>query len=108
MDSTMSSILHVHDAVLPDPQSQLSEQLKLKAMAPKYLNDKLQMSKMLGVRVCDVFDGTRYHGEVTDVRFHDLHAQYMYHVRYEDGDECDYWRHEVEMVRCRCRDTATV
>ena len=102
-DSSMSSILHVHDAVLPDPQSHLQEGIKLKAMTPQMLNDKCQMSKMLGVTVCDEFDGNRFHGEVTEVLFHDLHAQYMYHVVYEDGDECDYWRHEVEMIRCRCR-----
>ena len=35
---------------------------------------------------------------------HDVHAQYMYRVVYSDGDEEDYWRHELEMIKCRCRE----
>ena len=66
------------------------------------------MSKILGQQVCDVFDdGIRYHGEVTEIIFHDVHAQYMYRVVYEDGDVCDYWRHELEVVKCRCETTVT-
>lgn len=103
-DETMSSILHVHDAVVPDPQRCLTDAIQLKAMTPRFLQDKLVMNKMLGERVCDVFDGTRYHGEVTQIIFHEVHAQYMYHVVYTDGDECDYWRQELEMIRCRCPD----
>ena len=60
------------------------------------------MNKMIGERVCEEFDGVRYHGSVTEILFHDVYAQYMYHVKFEDGDECDYWRHELEMIRCRC------
>ena len=60
------------------------------------------MNKNVGQVVCSVFDGKRYHGEVTEVKFHEIHAQYMYHVVYSDGDSCDYWRHELEMIRCRC------
>jgi hypothetical protein len=101
-DDTMSSILHVHDAVVPNPQRCLTGEIQLKAMAPREFQDKLVMNKMLGVRVCDVFDDTRYHGEVTKVIFHEVHAQYMYHVVYADGDVCDYWRQELEMIRCRC------
>ena len=49
--------------------------------------------------VCCVFeDGERYHGEVTKVIFHDIHAQYMYHVVYEDEDTADYWRHELARI----------
>ena len=107
-DETMSSILHVHDAVVPDPQRCLSEDIQLKVMSPRYLQDKLVMNKMLGARVCDVFGGTRYHGEVTQIIFHEVHAQYMYHVVYTDGDECDYWRQELEMIRCRCVDVPDV
>ena len=28
----------------------------------------------------------------------------VYHVVYSDGDECDYWRHELEDVKCCCDD----
>ena len=44
----------------------------------------------------------RYHGQVTDVIFHDIYAQWMYHVEYEDGDCEDYWRYELEIFFCRC------
>ena len=58
---------------------------------------------MLGVRFCDVFDdGVRYHGEVIEIVFHEVHAQYLYHVVYDDGDKCYYWSHELEMIKCRC------
>jgi len=63
------------------------------------------MNKHVGEVVCDVFDGERYHGEVTKVIYHDVHAQYMYHVVFSDNDSCDYWRHELEMVKCRCEST---
>ena len=101
-DDTMSSILHVHDAVLPDPQKSLTDELTLKVTAPRCIRDKLTMNKNIGVVVCDVFDGDRYHGEVTEVIYHDVHAQYMYRVVFTDDDCCDYWRHELEMVKCRC------
>lgn len=101
-DKTMTSILHLHDAVLPDPQQCLSNAITLKVTVPRSPEDKLRMDKMISVRVCEEFDGERYHGEVTEIRFHDVHAQYMYHVEFEDDDECDYWRHELEMIRCRC------
>ena len=71
-------------------------------MQPKNLDDKLLMNKNIGARVCDLFEGERFHGEVVKVIFHDIHAQYMYHVVYTDGDKCDYWRHELEMIKCRC------
>ena len=100
--STMSSILHVHDAVLPHPEQRLSGGLKLKITQPRNPKDRLQMHKRIGERVCDVFEGERYHGEVTQVIFHDIHAQYMYRCVYTDGDVCDYWRHELEMIRCTC------
>ena len=103
-DATMSSILHVHDAVLPDPEKCLSGEIQLKAMVPKNFEDRLHMSKRIGERVCDLFEGVRYHGEVTKVIFHDVHAQYMYHIEYSDGDACDYWRHELEMIICKCPD----
>ena len=93
-DSTMSSILHVHDSVLSDPERYLSGELKLKAMQPRKLVERLKMNKHIGTRVCDLFDGERFHGEVTEVIFHDVHTQYMYRVVYEDGDVCDCWRHE--------------
>ena len=70
--------------------------------------DKLQMNSNLGQRVCCVFeDGKRYHGEVTKVIFHDIHAQYMCHVVHEDEDEADCWRHELEYIKCRCDMRAT-
>ena len=89
-DTTMSSILHLHDAALPDPQKSLPSALTLKVMIPRSLHDKITMSKHIGDRVCVIFDGVRFHGEVTKVIFHDVHAQYMYHVVYNDGDEEDY------------------
>ena len=101
-DTTMTSILHMHDAVLPNPQQPLPRSITLKVHAPKSPTDKLLMDKMIGQRVCEEFEGVRYHGSVTEIRFHDVYAQYMYHVEFEDGDECDYWRHELEMIRCRC------
>ena len=61
------------------------------------------MNKNVGQKVCCVFeDGKRYHGEVTKVIFHEVHAQYMYRVVYEDDDIADYWRHELEFIKCRC------
>ena len=101
-DSTMSSILHVNDVVVADPQTSLTNELKLKIMAAPALNDKLRMNKNVGTRVCDIFNEERHHGEVTEVIYHDVHAQYMYRVVFSDDDTCDYWRHELEMVKCRC------
>ena len=61
-------------------------------LIPRSTCDKLIMSKDVGQRVCCVFDDdNRYHGEVTKVIYHDIHAQYMYRVVYEDSDEADYW-----------------
>ena len=105
-DETMSAILHCHDAALPDPEKRLTGDLQLKVTVPKSIRDKLVMHKQIGTRVCEVFEGDRYHGEVTKIIFHDVHAQFMYHVVWEDGDECDYWRHELEMVMCRCEDSS--
>ena len=42
--------------------------------------------------VFDVFDGQRYHGEVTEVIYHGVHAQYIYRVVFSDHDRCDYWK----------------
>ena len=74
-DSTMSSILHVHDSVLPDPERCLSGELKLKVMQPRKLGERLKMNKHVGTRVCNLFGGERFHGEVDSVIFHDVHAQ---------------------------------
>ena len=107
-DSTMTSILHVHDAVLPDPQQRLPNNGRvLKAKTPRCARDKMRMNEMIGDRVCQVFEGERFHGEITAIRYHEVHAQYMYHVEYEDGDGEDYWRHEIEMIRCTCEDSTT-
>ena len=38
--------------------------------------------------------------------YHEVHTQYMYHVEFSDGDCCDYWRHELEMVKYRYKSTA--
>ena len=86
-DSRLSSILHLHDSSLPDPELCLPSSSVLKVMISRSLRDKLQMNSNVGQKVCCVFeDGKRYHGEVTKVIFHDVHAQYMYHVVYEDED----------------------
>ena len=101
-DSKMSSILHLHDSVQPDPQKCLPSARTLKVMIPRTLRDEIAMNKHVGERVCAIFEGTRWHGEVTEVLFHDVHTQYMYRVVYSDGDVCDYWRHELEMIKCTC------
>jgi len=88
-DTTMTSILHCHDSILSNPEQCLNDSLRLKIKQPKDLSDKLMMNKRIGERVCDVFEGKRFHGEVVKVIFHDIHAQYMYHVVYSDGDACD-------------------
>ena len=107
-DTTMTSILHVQDATLQSPQACLTEEVSLNVYSPRSFRDKMLMEKSIGTAVCEVFaDEKRYHGEVTKVIFHDIHAQYMYHVRFSDGDEQDYWRHELEMVKCRCGEVDT-
>ena len=70
----MSSILYVHDVVLPDPQKGLTGTIRLRAMESRKIDVRLHMNKHIGVRVCEVFEGDRYHGEVTVVKFHDIHA----------------------------------
>ena len=93
----------MHDSAVPDPQHCLPKASLLKVMIPRSARDKLNMNKNIGMQVCSVFeDDVRYHGEVTKVIYHDIHAQYMYHVEYEDGDEADYWRYELEFIKCRC------
>ena len=101
-DAKMSAILHLHDSALADPQTILPSAIQLKVMIPRTLRDELTMSKHMGDKVCCVFEGTRFHGEVTEVIFHEIHAQYMYRVTYSDGDVCDYWRHELAMIECKC------
>ena len=102
-DTTMSSILHLHDTVLPDPQQPLPTSVQLKVHAPRSELQKMRMEKQIGEVVCDIFDdGLRYHGKVTEVRFHEIHAVYMYHVVFEDGDEQDCWRYELEMIKYNC------
>ena len=98
----MSAILHVYDASLPNPQQSLEDGLKLKPTQSGGMIDKLKMDRMIDTHVCDLFHGERFHGEVTKVIYHDIHAQYMYHVVWEDDDESDCWRHELEMIVCRC------
>ena len=36
-------------------------------MVTRNIDDRLQMNKHIGVRVCDVFEGDHYHDEVTVV-----------------------------------------
>mgnify|MGYP003330714308 CR=1 FL=1 len=53
-------------------------------------------------KVCCIFeDDKRFHGEVTEVIYHDVHAQCMCRVVYEDEDSADYWRHELETMKSR-------
>ena len=35
---------------------------------------------MIGERVCEEFEGEQFHGIETEIWFHDVYAQYMYHV----------------------------
>ena len=60
--------------------------LSLKVPTSRSVSDKVKMEKRAGERVCDVFLGERYHGEVDRVIFHEVYAQYMYRVVFEDGD----------------------
>ena len=43
-------------------------------MTPRTLRDEFMMSKHIGEKVCCVFEGTRFHGEVTKVIFHDTNV----------------------------------
>ena len=66
-DSKMSSILHLHDSTLPDPQKCLPTALQLAVMIPRTLRDELTMSKHIGTRVCCIFEGERYHHRTVKV-----------------------------------------
>ena len=105
---TVSAIFHVHDTVMPDPAVPLDGSIKLKKRMSGSLAQQRKMEKQIDRVVCQVFDtvegDVRYHGRVTKVKFHDVYAQWMYHVEYEDGDSADYWRHELESIFCRCDD----
>ena len=62
----------MHDTVLPDPQERLPQSLKLKVHVPKSVLQQLRMKTRIGEVVCDVFDDDkRYHGKVTEIRFHE-------------------------------------
>ena len=65
------------------------------------------MNKWKGTKICELFpddngEMVRHHGVITEIIYHDIHAQYMYRGEYQDGDKADYWRHELEMILCRC------
>ena len=51
----------------------LPSAMTLKVMIPRSLTDELQMSKHIDTSVCALFDGVRFHGEVTKVICHDVH-----------------------------------
>lgn len=72
---------------------------------PRSPKEKMQMSKWKNKPVCQLFEGVRHHGLIKDIVYHDVHAQYMYRVVYDDDDIDDYWRHELEMILCRCEHT---
>ena len=103
--STMSSILHVHDALVADPCDPLSSTMKLKTQTPS-MSVKENMKKHIHKVVCKVFpaDGIRYHGRVVGVDFHEIYARWMYMVVYTDGDKESYWRSELTMLLCTCTD----
>ena len=75
----MTSILHVQDTDLDNPQSCLTGEIKFKIYSPHSLREKMRMEKTIGTVVCDVFNGERFQGEVRSVIFHEIHAEYMYH-----------------------------
>ena len=56
----------------------------------------MKMRKWIGDDISDIFEGDngleRHHGVITDVLFHEIHAQYMFRCEYEDVDKGDYWR----------------
>ena len=70
----MSSILHVHDATIADPNKPLRPLLELKTTTPS-MGDMVKMKKHINKVVCKVFnDGNRYHGRVVGVDFHEIYA----------------------------------
>ena len=105
--STMSSVLHTHDAHLSDPRNSLDGTISLKTCVPSK-GEEEKARKWIGTKVCKVFDTSdgprRFHGVVLRIDFHEIHGRWMYHVRYEDGDESDYWRYELGEVLCHCED----
>ena len=38
----------------------------------------------------------------SNMLFHEIYTQYMYHVVFSDNDKQDYWRHELEVIKYRC------
>ena len=107
-DDMMSAVLHVHDTVVGDPQQPLSTNLKLKTHVIS-MTEKQNMMKHVGTIVCKVFeDGQRYHGRIFNVDYHEVYARWMYKVRYVDGDVEDYWRCELDLLKCRCTDVDNI
>ena len=108
--NTMSSVLHVHDALLEDPRNPLAGAVTLKKSVPSK-GEEQKAKKWIGTKVCKVFDTangpTRFHGVVDSIKHHDVHGRWMYHVVYEDGDESDYWRYEIGEIVCTCEDDST-
>ena len=65
------------------------------------------MNKWKGAKICEVFRGAdgelkRHHGVISRIIYHDIHAQYMYRGHCNDDDKADYWRHELQMILCKC------
>lgn len=111
---TMSSVLHVHDALLEDPRNPLAGTVKLKTSVPS-VGEEQKAKKWIGTRVCKEFEIqtveglslVRFHGVVSKIKYHEIHGRWMYHVVYEDGDESDYWRYELTDLLCKCDDEQT-
>ena len=104
-DRTTDDILNMHDTVVADPRAPLDGTLALKTHTPS-LYERDKMCKHIGTRVCKLFptdDGEkRFHGDVTELVYHDIHARWMYRVTYSDGDTEMYWRNELELLFCKC------
>ena len=119
LDTTTTSILHVHDTVVPSPLLPLDGKFPLRCNKDNNTVNKRKHTKNVGRKVCCMFevegrdDGytRRYHGEVTSVEYDEEYAEWLYHVVYEafeghEEDHADYFRDEIEPLWCRCENVS--
>ena len=115
LDETTTSILHVHDTVVPNPLLPLDGKISLRCNKDNNTVNKRKHTKNVGRKVCCIFevegrnDGhmERFHGEVTSVEYDEEYADWMYHVLYyafegHPEDHVDYFRDEIEPLWCTC------
>ena len=86
LDTTTTSILHVHDTVVPNPLLPLDGKFPLRCNKDNNTVNKRKHTKNVGRKVCCMFevegrdDGytRRYHGEVTSVEYDEEYAEWLY------------------------------